>query len=127
NKNKSKLIAQNEVEAIDLKKRLQDKFNHFCKKVGLAFYIIEIEVNSESLNLKEFKEQTAKEDQQIVMQTMKEKEKRDEERLNGEQNKPFVLGYKIQDEPIPMEEILEEESRVTVQGYVFSVDVREIR
>src|SRR5699024_9877230 len=74
-----------------------------------------------------FKEQTAKEDQQIVMQTMKEKEKRDEERLNGEQNKPFVLGYKIQDEPIPMEEILEEERRVTVQGYVFSVDVRELR
>lgn len=125
--NKIKLTARNEVEASALKKRLEDKFNHFCKKVGLAFYILEIEVNSESLNLKEFKEQTAKEDQQIVMQTMKEKEKRDEERLNGEQNKPFVLGYKIQDEPIPMEEILEEERRVTVQGYVFSVDVRELR
>src|SRR5690625_1146931 len=127
NNNKIMLTARNEVEASALKKRLEEKFKHFCKKVGLAFYTLHIEVNAESVNLKEFKEQTAKEDQKIVMQTIKEKEKRDEDRLNNEQNKPFMLGYKIQDEPIQMEDIQEEERRVTIQGYVFSVDVRELR
>jgi len=127
NNNKIMLSARNEVEASALKKRLEEKFKHFCEEVGLAFYTLQIEVNAKSVNLKEFKEQTAKEDQKIVMQTIKEKEKRDEKRLNNEQNKPFMLGYKIQDEPIQMEEIQEEERRVTIQGYVFSVDVRELR
>src|SRR5690625_79385 len=31
------------------------------------------------------------------------------------------------DEPIQMEEIQEEENRVTVQGYVFAVDIRKLR
>src|SRR5699024_2124716 len=103
NNNKIMLTARNEVEASALKKRLEEKFKHFCEKVGLAFYTLHIEVNAESVNLKEFKEQTAKEDQKIVMQTIKEKEKRDEKRLNNEKKKQYMLGFKIQDEPIQME------------------------
>src|SRR5699024_10288300 len=33
----------------------------------------------------------------------------------------------IQDEPVHMEEINEEEKRMTVQGYVFNVEVRKLR
>src|SRR5699024_8613135 len=72
------------------------------------------------------KEQRAKEDQQIVVQTVQEKEKR-----NGEKEKrsdgPLLLGYRIPDEAVPMEEIQEEERRITVQGYVFASEIRELR
>src|SRR5699024_1152712 len=42
-------------------------------------------------------------------------------------NQPFMLGYKIQDDPVLMEEIQEEERRITVQGYIFDAEVRELR
>src|SRR5699024_5589699 len=44
-----------------------------------------------------------------------------------ETEKPFTIGYGIQDEPVQMEEITEEERRITIQGYVFSAEVRELR
>src|SRR5699024_3966239 len=37
------------------------------------------------------------------------------------------LGYPIKDEPVQMEEILEEEQRITVQGYIFAVEERKLR
>src|SRR5699024_1794944 len=43
------------------------------------------------------------------------------------QNGPVVLGYKISDEAIPLETIQEEEKRITVQGYVFNSEIRELR
>src|SRR5699024_4882676 len=119
------LTARNEAEANALKRRLEDRFKVYCEKVGLPTYSLEIEVNTESLNLEQFREQKALEDQQIVLQTIRDKEKRDKQAEN--EQKPFMIGYKIQDEPIQMEEIQEEERRVTVQGYIFSVDIRELR
>src|SRR5699024_7433461 len=98
NNKKIMLTARNEAEANALKRRLEDGFKVYCEKVGLPTYSLEIEVNTESLNLEQFREQNT-----------------------------FMIGYKIQDEPIQMEEIQEEERRVTVQGYIFSIDIRELR
>src|SRR5690625_45203 len=125
NHDKIMLTARNEAEASALKRRLEDKFKVYCKKVGLPTYSLDIEVNTESLNLEQFREQKALEDQKIVLQTIRDKEKRDKQADN--ELKPFMIGYKIQDEPMQMEEIQEEERRVTVQGYVFSIDIRELR
>lgn len=125
--NKMMLTARNDAEASALKKRLEDKFKQYCHKTGLTTYSLNIEVNTTSLDFAQFREQTALEDQQIVMQTIRDKEKRNQDRMDNNQNKPFMIGYKIQDEPLQMEEINEEERRITVQGYVFSVDIRELR
>lgn len=127
NNNKIILTARNDAEASALKKRLEQAFKEFCMTVGLPSFNLEVQVKPETINIKQFKEQTAKEDQAIVMQTIQDKEKRDIKRLNNEQNKPFMMGNKIQDEPMFMEEIIDEERRLTVQGYVFSVDVRKLR
>lgn len=120
------LTARNEAEALAVKKRLEESFKHFCVKAGLPRYVIKIDVRTEIEALQRFKQQTAVEDQKIVQRTVQEKEKRDQTKLQSD-NKPVMLGYKIQDEPIHMEEIIEEERRVTVQGYIFSVDIRELR
>lgn len=126
NNNKIMLTARNEAEANALKKRLEEQFQNYCRKIGALSYALEIEVKTEEAAIQKFREQKALEDQQIVLKTVQEKEKRDQNKSNHS-NQPLMLGYKIKDEPIQMEEIQDEERRITVQGYVFAVDVRKLR
>lgn len=119
------LTSRNEAEAQTLKKRLMDRFQTYCKKIGAPPYTLTFEVNMEESAIQQFREQKAEEDKQLVMKTLQERQKRD--RKKTEQNKRFSLGAKIQEEPIPMEQIQEEERRVVVQGYVFDVHIRQLR
>ncbi|GGJ92722.1 DNA polymerase III PolC-type [Lentibacillus kapialis] len=127
NNNKIMLTARNEAEGSALKKRLEKPFQDFCRKIGAPALTLDVEVKNEAGALQKFREQKALEDQELVLKTMQQKEKRDQERQKTENSKPFMLGYKIQDEPMQMEEIQEEERRVTIQGYVFSSEVRQLR
>ncbi|MCG1028734.1 PolC-type DNA polymerase III [Virgibacillus halodenitrificans] len=124
--NKLLLTARNEAEANALKKRLDDSFKKYCQKVGLSFYSIETTIKTEEADIQAFKEQKALEDQQLIQKTVQEKEKREQAKPNHE-NKPLMLGYKIQDEAIQMEDIQDEERRVTVQGYIFAAEIRKLR
>ncbi|MFC2950078.1 PolC-type DNA polymerase III [Virgibacillus sediminis] len=126
NNNKIMLTARNDAEANALKKRLEESFRQYCSKVGAASYSLEVSVKTEEADILKFKEQKAMEDQQAVLKTVQEKEKRDKKKSSPE-DKPLMLGYKIQDEAIQMEEIQEEERRVTVQGYIFDAEVRKLR
>ncbi|HLS07828.1 PolC-type DNA polymerase III [Lentibacillus sp.] len=127
NNNKIMLTARNEAEGNALKKRLEQPFQAFCRKIGAPSFSLEIDVKSDAVDLKKFREQKALEDQELVLKTIKQKEARDQKNQKNEQHKPFMIGYKIQDEPIQMEEIQEEERRVTIQGYVFSTEIRQLR
>lgn len=127
NNNKIMLTARNDAEAHALKKRLDESFKSYCKKMGMAIYTIDIEVKTNLAEIEKFKEQKALEDQQLVLKTVKEKEKRDKDKGNQDESVPLMIGYKIQDDAIPMENILEEERRVVVQGYIFSTEIRELR
>src|SRR5699024_3480735 len=127
NNNKIMLTARNEAEGNALKKRLEQPFQAFCRKIGAPSFSLEIDVKSDAVDLKKFREQKALEDQELVLKTIKQKEARDQKNQKNEQHKPFMIGYKIQDEPIQMEEIQEEERRVTIQCYVFSTEIRQLR
>ncbi|GGA62737.1 PolC-type DNA polymerase III [Ornithinibacillus halotolerans] len=124
--NKVILTARNEAEASAVKKRFDDSFKDFCHKVGLSYHPLTIEVKTEMDEIQKFREQQALEDQKMVLKTIQEKEKRDKERT-VEVNQPFSIGYKIQDDAVEMQEIVEEEKRITVQGYVFDVEIRKLR
>ncbi|RLL45348.1 PolC-type DNA polymerase III [Oceanobacillus piezotolerans] len=125
--NKIMLTARNGAEANALKKRLEEEFKQYCGKIGALSYHLEIEVKTNLEDIQKFRERKAQEDYSMVLKTVQEKEKRDQDKSKQDDNKPFMIGYKIQDEPMPMEQILEEERKVTVQGYVFSVEIRELR
>ncbi|WP_164668962.1 PolC-type DNA polymerase III [Virgibacillus doumboii] len=125
--NKIMLTARNEAEGNALKKRLEGAFREYCKKIGAPAFSLDIDIKTEMADLQKFREQKAQEDQELVLKTVQEKEKRDQEKLKNEHNKPLMLGLKIQDEPMQMEDIQDEERRVTVQGYVFASEIRKLR
>ncbi|ASK63490.1 PolC-type DNA polymerase III [Virgibacillus phasianinus] len=125
--NKLSITARNEAEAAALRKRLETAFRVYCDKIGSKAYQLEINVKTEDKDLQEFRKQKAKEDQEIILKTVMEKEKREKNSLEQNQNIPFAIGYGIPDEPMEMELIQDEERRVTVQGFVFFVDIRKLR
>lgn len=124
--NKIVLTARNSAEAAALYKRIEKPFKTHFKTLGLDNFNLEVEVTTEKVDIENFKKQTIQEDRQIAQKTYEEKEKRELTKPQGTNNR-FEIGNRIQDESIFMEEILEEENRVTVQGYIFSVDVRLLR
>ncbi|MBO8155199.1 MAG: PolC-type DNA polymerase III [Bacillaceae bacterium] len=129
--NKLKLFARHDTEAIAIKKRLEKPFQIFCKNAGLTYYILDIHVQSSEDALKQFQEQKQKEDQTIVQKAIIEQEERKKKKQkNGDHSEklgPLVIGYKIEDEPTQMKLIQEEEKRITIQGYVFDTEIRELR
>ena len=125
--NKLLLTARNDMEAGILKKRLQEGFKDYCRRTGLPSFLIDVAIKDEPSSMEKFKEQKALEDQQLIMRTVQDREKREQGKLQADQDKPLSLGYKIPDEPVPMESILEEERRITVQGYIFDAEIRKLR
>jgi len=82
--------------------------------------------------IKNFKEEKEEQDTKLAQkltkhfeQTSKEKQKEKEIRPNG----PVQLGRNIpkNEQIIQMQDIVEEENRVTIEGYVFDVEIRELR
>jgi DNA polymerase-3 subunit alpha (Gram-positive type) len=126
NNNKIMLTARNEAEKNALIKRLESDFQTYCQNAGLSAYQFDINIKLDESDIQKFKEQKALEDREMILKTVQQKEENELKRAQNN-NQPFMLGYKIQDDAILMEEIQEEERRITVQGYIFDAEVRELR
>ena len=125
--NKLVIQARNEAEAITIKRKLEHDFQQFCQKVAIPKFVLDVHVNDQQTNIQEFKQKQAVEDREMMLKTIQQREERDQKKKHAGKNQDFMVGYKINDDPVQMENIQEEERRMTVQGYVFDVDVRKLR
>ena len=123
--NKLTIKARNETEATMIKKRVTPLYKDYCQKNGLPLWQIEVIAEAHEASIEKFNEQKNIEDKLLVKKTMKEKASRQKhEQKNGQ---PIMIGYSIKEPAVPMKDIFEEERRIILQGYVFSVDVRSLR
>lgn len=67
------------------------------------------------------------EEQQLIEQALKQREKANNGRGHAKAKEKIVLGYRIKDEPVPIQSITDEERRITLHGEVFRTDIRELR
>ena len=123
---KIKLFARNEAESEIILRKIEPYFKEYCAVRGLRLYQIEMEIIKDENEIKLFEQQKQEEERKYIEQAIKDKE----EKLKNEETQqvgPVTIGYEIQDEPIEIQNILEEEKRITIQGYVFEVDIRNLR
>lgn len=125
--NKLTLTGRNNAEAAVLKKRLTDPFKQYCVKAGLHSYQLQVDVKEATTDIERFREQTALEDKLLVKTAVKDKEERAKQKGEKQSDGPLTIGYAIKDPAIPMKEVLEEERRIVLQGYIFDVEIRELR
>ncbi|WP_226034911.1 PolC-type DNA polymerase III [Aquibacillus saliphilus] len=127
NGNKIMLTSRNDAEASALRKRLEPEFKSYCYRIGSLNYTLDIDVKTELGDIEKFRAQKALEDQKLVQKAVRDQEERAKQKTDNIPQGPVMIGYKIKEEADPMETILEEERSKVVQGYIFDVDVRELR
>src|SRR5699024_6324624 len=121
------LTATTDAEVNALKRRVEQPFQSFCEQVGLKSFPIQFQVHTTPDEMAQFREKTSQEDQEFGRHARKMQEEKQEKENNAKPVEKFKIGYPIQEDPVELEEILEEERKITIQGYVFISEVRELR
>ncbi|MEW9667671.1 PolC-type DNA polymerase III [Ammoniphilus sp. 3BR4] len=129
--NKVILSVTNEIALSMVKKKEIDRLiAGLIEKISGTRVPVEFKVVESEEDYQAFLEQRMQEDRsramEALIETEKEKEKGDSSTL-AEANVEFLIGYKIQDEPSPIQQIVEEEKRITIQGQVFASEIRELK
>ncbi len=124
-----RLIIQvrNETEAVALKRKLTEPLLKCVQTLSLPAIQIDTDIRESKQEFEKFVEQRDQEDHSKVVEAILEKKKLEQQTEKEISGKALVLGYPIKDDPIPLEAIVDEERRVTVQGYVFDAETRELR
>ncbi|WP_100373170.1 PolC-type DNA polymerase III [Bacillus sp. FJAT-45037] len=123
---KLEINVRNETEAVALKRKLYEPLRESLRSLSLPTIPVEPVIKESKQEFQKFVEQREQEDHSKVVEAILEKKKM--EKKNDEfEGKNLILGYPIKDDPIPLEGIVDEERRITVQGYVFEAETRELR
>ncbi|MFD2670063.1 PolC-type DNA polymerase III [Marinicrinis sediminis] len=96
--------------------------NFFCRTFRVTFRVSE----QREEEFERFAKQKA-EEERTVTQTMMEAIAQEASEEQGEEPSALQFGYAIQDKPVPIQQIVDEEKRVTVQGTVFQLEEKELR
>ncbi|GAB7388254.1 PolC-type DNA polymerase III [Bacillaceae bacterium] len=127
-----RLFLSDEVTCEAVKRRkIEDKFRaYFLKWCGMPVKV-EFLVDDSQARYEEFLAQRKKEDETFVQEALQARETGAEKVENGDAlpaaREELIIGYPINEEPVEIRTIREEERRITVQGMVFDAETRELR
>ncbi len=119
--------VRNETEAVALKRKVTESLQNTLIELSLPNVQLDTNIQESKQEYEQFVENRKKEDQSKVVEAILEKKKQEEQAEKKVNDKNLVIGYPIKDEPVMLESIQDEERRITVQGYVFASETRELR
>jgi DNA polymerase-3 subunit alpha (Gram-positive type) len=125
--NKLNVEVRNETESVLFKRKMSDTISKVYQSFGFPYLQIEAKVIHNESDYQKFIEQKQQEDQSKVVEALMEKKKAENKSQSQSAEGPLKIGYGIQDEPVSIETIQDEERRMTIQGYVFDAETRELR
>lgn len=127
--NKLILNVRNEPEAMAIKKKYASILDTIFQTLGFPSFTIETEVIHLEEEYVKFKDQTEQEDRTKMLEALLSSEQTQKQAKEGQEEHtgPVTIGYMIKDEPVPIKEIQDEERRITIQGYVFFSELKELR
>jgi DNA polymerase III subunit alpha, Gram-positive type len=133
NGNKIIVSVRNEAEGLTLKQKYSPVISEIYQSVGfppLSFDTKVIEEKTEEYQ--QFLLAKQKEDQERALLAMVEMQKKDaeKEQANGASSEgPLTIGLTIKDdsEHRSIVDIVDEERRIVVEGYIFDAEIRELR
>jgi DNA polymerase-3 subunit alpha (Gram-positive type) len=126
-RNKIIIQVRNETESVTLKRKYEGMISSILVQMGLPKLTIETEVVVQEDELIKYQEQIQQEDRSKMTEALLDKQKKADASNKDLPSGPLTIGYAIKDAPVPIREIQEEERRITVQGYIFDAETRELR
>jgi DNA polymerase III subunit alpha, Gram-positive type len=127
------ISVRNETEGLTLKRKYADMITNIYQSYGFPGMVIDTELNNEgaSVEYQQFLEAKQKEDQEKALIAMVEMQKKETEQdqSNSENEGPLSIGLTIKDdsEYKRLAEIVDEERRVVIEGFVFDAETKELR
>ncbi|MEH7252849.1 PolC-type DNA polymerase III [Neobacillus niacini] len=131
--NKLTISVRNEMEGIQVKKKYGAIITSLYQSYGFPSLIVETEINSEEKNdeYQKFLLAKQKEDQERGLMAFADLQKKEAEKDAGGalHEGPLSIGLTIKDgsDLHNMIDIVDEERRVTVEGFIFDAETRELR
>lgn len=98
-------------------------FNRFF---GLQLRV-KMQVGDNGLAAYEEFEQRKREEEREVIQALMSSLEAENESEEDESDLKLQVGYEIKDQPVPIQEIQDEEKKITIQGTIFGLDRKELR
>ncbi|MFC4775355.1 PolC-type DNA polymerase III [Paenibacillus sp. GCM10023252] len=106
----------------EIVKYFDQQFGRACR-VKMAVAIVE----SRQEVYEQFAQKIVQEEREAVQQIMASAQTESFSSAEEDANLRLAVGYDIREEPVPLMNIREEEKKLTVQGMVFGLDVKELR
>lgn len=108
------------------KKKIDEAVVRFYERLFARKYRVKLAVGSSRQEAYErFAQQIEQEEREAVQQIMASVQEAPPPEDEGDVR--LQVGYEIRDEPVPLMNIREEEKKITVQGSVFGLEVKELR
>lgn len=113
------------------KKNIDRSIEHFFRQFFSRTYRIQFQISeSRTEEFEKFAQQKEEEDRSVVQDIMssisREAETADMTEV-GNSNLQLVIGTRIKDQPTPIQNIVDEEKKITLQGTVIGLEVKELR
>jgi DNA polymerase-3 subunit alpha (Gram-positive type) len=130
--NKIIISVRNEPEGQRIKSKYSGAISDIYHSFGFPRLLVDTEIANDTMAVEMFIKEKEKEDQEKAMLALAEMQKKDAEKeksKESEEQGPLVIGLSIKDdaELRKLEDIHEEERRIVIEGYVFSVETKELR
>ncbi|MGN1400410.1 MAG: PolC-type DNA polymerase III [Bacillus sp. (in: firmicutes)] len=130
----TKLIvkSRNHAEAGQLKNKYSGLISNVYQQYGFPPMVLDTEISAPGEEYTAFLEQKRKEDEERAQAAVVEMMKAESQSSNGTQPEldgPLKIGYTIKDDADfkRMEDIVDEERRIAIEGYVFHAETKELR
>ncbi|MDQ0245719.1 DNA polymerase-3 subunit alpha (Gram-positive type) [Bacillus fengqiuensis] len=127
---KLQLQTRIDTEAQALKRKYGQLITDQFSAYGFPAFQLVTEVVHSEADYNQFVERKKQEDQEKVLAAITEMQAKEQEKAAdaaAELSGPLTVGYLIKDEAVRLDSIFDEEKRITVQGYVFASETRELR
>ncbi|MDP4163866.1 MAG: PolC-type DNA polymerase III N-terminal domain-containing protein, partial [Bacillota bacterium] len=129
------LNVRNETEGMTIKQKYSGMIVSIYQSFGFPYFAIETEVQDSAVengDYEKFMKAKQKEDQERALLAMVEMQKRESEKdsqSGAESNGPLTIGLTIKDNADYRQliEIVDEERRVAIEGYIFFAETRDLR
>lgn len=107
------------------KKNIDQWIQRFFSDFFSRSYRIAFNVDQEGQEYEKFKEQVDRENQDLAWQIIASAPQVEEK--TGERVSRPIYGYPIDDQPVPIQNVTEEERKIVLQGRVFELDARPLK
>lgn len=131
--NKIIIHVRNDMEGLSIKRKYSETISSIYQSFGFPMLMIDTEISSESTNeeYEKFLAAKQKEDEERGLQALLDMQKKEAEaEISGATMEgPLMIGLTIKDDSDfrKLIDIVDEERRIAIEGYVFSAETRELR